>query len=74
MRAVVECGIGDDIDTVIVDGKVCMENGEIPGVDFTELREAAQTSGEGVWETLGEWDPLGRTADDACPLCYPPDA
>ena len=71
VRAVVECGVGDDIDTVIVDGKICMENGDIPGVDFAELRGAAQISGEGVWDTLHEWDPLGRTADAACPLCYP---
>lgn len=71
IRSVVECGVGDDVDTVIVDGQICMENGEIPGVDMALLREEAQTAGEGVWDTLHEWDPLGRTADEACPHCYP---
>jgi len=71
VKSVVECGVGDDVDTVIVDGKVCMEGGVIPHVDFATLRAEAQAAGEQVWATLAEWDPLGRTAEDACPWCYP---
>jgi cytosine/adenosine deaminase-related metal-dependent hydrolase len=71
VRSVIECGIGDDVDTVIVDGKVCMQNGIIPGVDFGKIRADAQAAGEAIWATLPEWDPLGRTADEACPHCYP---
>jgi 5-methylthioadenosine/S-adenosylhomocysteine deaminase len=71
VKSVVECGVGDDVDTVIVDGKIRMENGLIPGVDFRRLRNDAQTAGETIWETLPEWDPLGRTAEEACPYCYP---
>jgi len=71
VKSLVECGIGDDIDTVIVDGKICMEGGQIPGVDFAKLREEAQEAGEAVWATLSEWDPLGRSAVEACPWCYP---
>lgn len=71
IKSVVECGVGDDVDTVIVDGKVIMEAGVIPGVDFGAIREAAQAAGEQVWDTLQEWDPLGRTHEDACPWCYP---
>lgn len=71
VKSVVECGVGDDVDTVIVDGKVCMEGGVIPGVDFTRLREQAQAAGEAVWSTVAEWDPLGRTAEDASPWSYP---
>lgn len=71
VRSVIECGVGDDVDTVIVDGKLCMENGIIPGVDFAKLRNAAQAAGEAVWATLPEWDPLGRSAQEACPYCYP---
>jgi len=70
VRGVVECGIGDDVETVIVDGNVCMENRVIPGVDFRQLREQAQAAGEAIWATLPEWDPLGRTAEQACPYCY----
>lgn len=71
VRSVVECGVGDDIDVVVVDGKIRMENGVIPGVDFRRLREDAQAAGETIWQTLPEWDPLGRTAEEACPYCYP---
>jgi hypothetical protein len=31
----------------------------------------AQAAGEAVWDTLSEWDPLSRTAEEACPWCYP---
>ena len=71
VRSLVECGVGDDVDTVIVDGKAIMEGGIIPGVDFARIREDAQEAGERVWATLQEWDPLGRTHEDACPWCYP---
>jgi 5-methylthioadenosine/S-adenosylhomocysteine deaminase len=71
VKSVVECGVGDDVETVIVDGKVCMERGVIPGVDFTRLREEAQAAGEQVWATLAEWDPLGRSAEQACPWSFP---
>jgi 5-methylthioadenosine/S-adenosylhomocysteine deaminase len=33
VNSVVECGVGDDVDTVVVDGRVVIENG-IPGVDL----------------------------------------
>jgi 5-methylthioadenosine/S-adenosylhomocysteine deaminase len=71
VKSVVECGIGDDVETVIVDGKTVMEHGRIAGVDFARLRADAQAAGEEVWATLPAWDPLGRTAESACPWCYP---
>jgi 5-methylthioadenosine/S-adenosylhomocysteine deaminase len=71
VKSLVECGVGDDVDTVIVDGKIVMEAGVIAGVDFAKLRTEAQIAGEQIWSTLQEWDPLGRTHEDACPWCYP---
>ena len=71
VRSVVDCGVGDDVDTVIVDGKVCMQGGVIPGVDFRQISADAQAASEAIWATLPDWDPLGRTADEACPHCYP---
>jgi 5-methylthioadenosine/S-adenosylhomocysteine deaminase len=71
VKSLVECGVGDDVETVIVDGRVVMQNRKIPGVDFAALRSEAQAAGEKVWATLPDWDPLGRTADSACPWCYP---
>jgi 5-methylthioadenosine/S-adenosylhomocysteine deaminase len=73
VKSVVECGVGDDVDTVIVDGKIIMESGLIPGVDFGSIRQDAQAAGEQVWATLQDWDPLARTHEDACPWCYPMD-
>jgi len=71
VKSVVECGVGDDVDTVIVDGKVVMEGGAIPGVDFAKLRAQAQAAAEQIWDTLADWDPLGRTHEQACPWSYP---
>ena len=71
VKSVIECGVGDDVDTVIVDGVVRMEGGVIPGVDFAALRKEAQRAGEAVWDTVAEWDPLGRTAEQASPWSFP---
>ena len=45
VKSVVECGVGDDVDTVIVDGKTVMQGGVIAGVDFAELRSAGASRG-----------------------------
>jgi 5-methylthioadenosine/S-adenosylhomocysteine deaminase len=71
VQSVVDCGVGDDVETVIVDGQIRMENRVIPGVDFRQLLQQSQSAGEAIWATLPEWDPLGRTANEACPHCYP---
>lgn len=71
IKSLVECGVGDDIDTVIVNGKLCMENGVVPELDIAGLRSQAQLSGEHVWSTLQDWDPRGRTAEEASPWSFP---
>jgi len=71
VKSLIECGVGDDVETVIIDGKTVMQNRAIPGLDIEELRKQAQISGEKVWASLPEWDLLGRTADVACPYTYP---
>ena len=71
IKSLVDCGIGDDVDTVIVDGVTRMENGRIPAVDFAELRTQAQAAGERVWSNWQNWDPHGRTADEMSPYSFP---
>jgi 5-methylthioadenosine/S-adenosylhomocysteine deaminase len=71
IKSLIDCGIGDDVDTVVVDGIVRMENGQIPGVDFAKLRADAQAAGERVWSRWQEWDPNGRTADQMSPYSFP---
>ena len=67
----VECGIGDDVDTVIIDGIVRVEGGGIMGVDFAALSARAQAAGERIWAGWADWDPLGRSADEMCPYAFP---
>ena len=70
IKSLVDCGIGNDVDTVIVDGVVRMEGGRIPGVDFRALREQAQAAGERVWAGWQNWDPQGRTAEQMSPMSF----
>src|SRR2546427_1388025 len=71
VKGIVECGVGDDVDTVIVDGNIVIDGGVIPGVDFAALRAQAQAAAEQIWDTLADWDPLGRSHEQACPWSYP---
>src|SRR5229473_8660062 len=70
IKSLIDCGIGDDVETVIVDGVVRMENGRIPGIDFAELRAQAQAAGERVWSGWQNWDPHERTADEMSPYSF----
>jgi 5-methylthioadenosine/S-adenosylhomocysteine deaminase len=71
IKSLIDCGIGNDVDTVIVDGIVRMEGGRIPGVDFAALRAQAQSAGERVWSGWQNWDSHGRTADEMSPYSFP---
>ena len=71
IKSLVECGIADDVETVLVDGVVRMENRHIPGVDLAALRARAQAGAEEVWARLAEWDPLRRTAEQMSPWSFP---
>ncbi len=71
IHALVECGIGDDVATVIVDGVVRMRDRVIPGVDIGALRRQAQAAGEAVWDGVAQWDALGRTAAQMSPWSFP---
>jgi len=71
IKSLVDCGIGDDVDTVIIDGVVRMEGGRIPGIDFAELQGQAQAAGDRVWGGWQNWDPLGRTAEQMSPFSFP---
>jgi 5-methylthioadenosine/S-adenosylhomocysteine deaminase len=71
IKALVECGIGDDVVTVIVDGVIRMRDRAIPGVDLADVRRQAQAAAETVWQGVQEWDPLGRTSEEICPWSFP---
>ena len=71
IKSMVECGIGDDVRTVIVDGVVRVEDGRIPGVDLEALRRQAQEAAEHAWSGLQDWDALSRTAEEMSPWSFP---
>jgi cytosine/adenosine deaminase-related metal-dependent hydrolase len=71
IKSLVECGMGDDVMTVIVGGKVCMQDRNIEGVDINDLLTAAQAVGERTWLNWQDWDTLGRTAEQMCPMSFP---
>ena len=71
ISALVDCGIGDDVETVLVDGKVIMADRVIPNVDLDELLDEAQAEAQRYWDAAGEWHPLGYTADQASPMSFP---
>jgi cytosine/adenosine deaminase-related metal-dependent hydrolase len=71
IKSLIDCGIGDDVRTVIVDGVVRMENGRIQGIDFAALRAQAQAAGERIWSGWQNWDPHRRTADEMSPYAFP---
>ena len=50
ISALVDCGIGDDVETVMVDGKVVMRDRVIPNVDLDELLDEAQEEAQRYWE------------------------
>lgn len=71
IRALVECGIGDDVQTTIIDGVVRMRDRHIEGVDLPALRRRAQKMADGIWAALADWDPLRRDADAMSPPSFP---
>jgi cytosine/adenosine deaminase-related metal-dependent hydrolase len=72
IKTLVECGVGDDVDTAIVAGEIRMQKGCIAGLDIDALRQRAQEAGERVWENWHRSDPLGRTHDEMCPQSFCP--
>ena len=71
ISALVDCGIGDDVETVLVDGKIVMSNRVIPDLDLPELLDDLQVAAQHYWDTAHHWDPLSKTADESSPMSYP---
>ena len=72
VKSLIECGIGDDVDTTIVAGQVRMQGGSIPGVNFAQLRARAQSAAERIWAGWQQSDPLGRDAETVSPWSFCP--
>ncbi|HVV40953.1 MAG TPA: chlorohydrolase family protein [Nitrobacter sp.] len=70
IKSLVECGIADDVDTVIIDGVIRMEGGRIPNIDVDSVRRAGQSAGEAIWAEWQDWDPDERTAEQMSPMSF----
>lgn len=71
IKGLVECGCGDDVEMVMVDGIVRMQGRRIENCDIASLRQRMQKAAEQVWGGWQESDPLGRSADEMSPFSFP---
>jgi cytosine/adenosine deaminase-related metal-dependent hydrolase len=71
IKALIECGVGDDVCTVIIDGVVRMQDGLIQGVDIGALRDKVQQEAEASWANWSTTDTFGRTAEELSPGSFP---
>ena len=71
IKALVECGSGSDVETVIVDGQTLIENGKALYLDEAALLRDVQAEGERIWHAVPEWHWTGKRVDDVVPPSYP---
>ena len=71
VKALVECGIGDDITTVIIDGVVRVKDGRIQGFDIGALHDRVQLEAEASWKKWSSTDLFGRKAEEMSPRSFP---
>ena len=68
IRALVHLGAPENVDTVMVDGRILVEGGRLTMADQDEILAAATASSEKVWAAHADYDPAKRSIDHA----YPP--
>ncbi|MSQ54771.1 MAG: ethylammeline chlorohydrolase [Betaproteobacteria bacterium] len=71
VKTLVECGIGDDVSTVIVDGVTRLSDGRIEGFDIGALRDQVQAAAEASWSSWSATDFFGRRAEEISPPSFP---
>ena len=71
IKALVECGSGSDVETVIVDGEPLIEGGKALRLDEAALLRAVQAEGERIWHAVPDWHWTGKTVDEIVPPSYP---
>lgn len=71
IKNLVFTGGRQDLDTVMVDGKIVMQGGVIDGVDERALARDLQAATERMWARFPERDQAGRTVDAISPQSFP---
>ncbi len=64
IRNLVMSGSNGDVTTVMIDGKIVVEDGRVPGIDEERLAENLQREQERVWGMLPSHDVFGRNVDE----------
>lgn len=62
----------EDLETVLIDGRVVMQDRRIPGIDLTALTADLQAGAERMWATMDKGDWAGRDIDTLSPQSFPP--
>jgi cytosine/adenosine deaminase-related metal-dependent hydrolase len=71
IKALVECGSGSDVKTIIVDGEILVEHGKAVRFDEAAMLREVQAEGERIWQSVPEWHWTGKSVDDIVPPSYP---
>jgi len=71
IRNIVFSATAEDLQTSIIDGRVVMENGVVPGYDPIELGRAVQAGAEAMWAGMKERDWAGRDIEALSPSSFP---
>ena len=72
IRSLVDCGVASDVETVVVDGRVVMENRYIPDAPpLSHLLAQAQHYAERYWAAYPQLDWSGRSANEAFANAFP---
>jgi cytosine/adenosine deaminase-related metal-dependent hydrolase len=72
IRNIVFSGTAEDLDTSIIDGRIVMQDGVVPGYDPVELGRAVQAGAEAMWDGMQSRDWAGRGIEQLSPSSYPP--
>ena len=71
LRNIVYAADHGDIDTVIVDGRVVVEGGRVPGLDEADVAGRLQAGAERIWARIPQGDWAGRDVDGLSPPSLP---
>ena len=71
IKALVECGSGRDVETIIVDGQILVDHGKAVRFDEAAMLREVQAERERIWQSVPEWQWTGKSVDDIVPPIYP---
>ena len=60
-----------DLHSVMVDGRIVVQDRVVLGVDERDAARALQAAGERMWPRMGEGDWAGRDANQLSPQSFP---